>query len=127
MKKLFIALLLVAGLFTACQSEAESCIKKMGDLIEKVVKEGSKYTSEDWDKISQEFDELVEEAQQIKDLTDEQKAEISKLQGKFSGTVMKQGFDSLMKDGTKELEKVGSAIEGFLEGLSDGEKKDDSK
>jgi len=49
-----------------------------------------------------------------------------KLQGKFSGTMMKKGFDSLMKDADKimkdagsELEKAGKAIEGFLEGLGD--------
>ena len=51
-----------------------------------------------------------------------------KLQGKFSGTMMKKGFDSLMKDADKvikdagkEIEKVGKAIEGFLEGLGDEE------
>jgi len=44
-----------------------------------------------------------------------------KLQGKFSGTVMKKGFDTLMKDLGEEMEKAGEALEGFLEGLSSEE------
>ena len=76
--------------------------------------------------MSQEFDELVQRAEELEGLTDEQKQEIMKLQGKFSGTMMKKGFDSLMKDADKvikdagkEIEKVGKAIEGFLEGLGE--------
>lgn len=115
MKKLLIMLFGLV-LLAACQPKAEACIEKLGDLIEKVAKEGEDFTEADWEAVSKEFEALVEEAQQIEGLTDEQKAEIRKLQGKFSGTVMKKGFDSLLKDGSEELEKIGNAIEGFIEG-----------
>ena len=54
-------------------------------------------------------------------LSDEQKKEILKLQAKFNGAAVKKGFDKLMKDAGKELEKAGEAIEGFLEGLKEEE------
>lgn len=119
MKKNLFTLLIAAFALTACQPSAASYIEDMKDFVEKVAEEGSEYTSEQWEEVSREFDELVQRAQELDGLTDEQKKEIMKLQGKFSGTVMKKGFDSLMKDAGKELEKAGEAIEGFLEGLSE--------
>ncbi len=126
MRKLLFALLIAAFALTACKPSAASYIEDMKEFVEKVAKEGSEYTSEQWEEVSREFDELVQRAQELEGLTDEQKKEIRKLQGKFSGTMMKKGFDSLMKDADKvikdagkELEKAGEAIEGFLEGLSE--------
>ncbi|MBE6284332.1 MAG: hypothetical protein E7098_08320 [Mediterranea massiliensis] len=126
MKKLFFTLLIAAFALTACKPSAEKYIDDLKDLVERIAEEGSEYTSEQWEEVSQEFEALIEKVQQLEGLTDEQKQEIMKLQGKFSGTMMKKGFDSLMKDADKimkdagsELEKAGKAIEGFLEGLGD--------
>ena len=126
MKKLFFTLLIAAFALTACKPSAERYINDLKNFVEKVSEEGSDYTAEQWEKVSQEFDELLQRAEELEGLTDEQKQEIMKLQGKFSGTMMKKGFDSLMKDADKvikdagkEIEKVGKAIEGFLEGLGE--------
>ena len=128
MKKLFFTLLIAVFTLTACQPKAERYINDLKNFVEKVAEEGSDYTTEQWEKVSQEFNELVQRAEELEGLTDEQKQEIMKLQGKFSGTMMKKGFDSLMKDADKvikdagkEIEKVGKAIEGFLEGLGEEE------
>ena len=83
------------------------------------MEEGEDYTAEQWKAANQKFDELVRKAQEMEGLTEEQKKEILKLKGKFSGAAVKKGFDKLMKDAGKELEKAGEAIEGFLEGLKE--------
>ena len=61
------------------------------------------------------IEEAISEASRHKDSV----SEILKLKGKFSGAAVKKGFDKLMKDAGKELEKAGEAIEGFLEGLKE--------
>ncbi len=121
MKKLLFMLLLALVTLTACQPSAASYIDDLKEFVEKVAEEGSEYTAEQWEEVSKEFDELIKKAEELEDLTDEQKKEIMKLQGKFSGTVMKKGFDTLMKDLGEEMEKAGEALEGFLEGLSSEE------
>lgn len=128
MKKLFFTLLIATFALVACKPTAASYIDDLKEFVEKVAKEGSDYTNEQWEQVSQEFNELLQRAEELEGLTDEQKQEIMKLQGKFSGTMMKKGFDSMMKDADrvikdagKEIEKVGKAIEGFLEGLSEEE------
>lgn len=117
MKKLIFVLGLIV--FTACKPSAESYIRDMKDLIEDVMEEGSEYTAEQWEAVNREFDELIQKAQELEELTEDQKKEILKLQGKFNGATVKKGFDKWMKDAGKELEKVGEAIEGFLEGIQD--------
>lgn len=121
MKKLWFMLLVAFVVLTACQPSAASYINDLKAFVEKVAEEGSEYTAEQWEEVSKEFDELVKKAEELEGLTDEQKKEIMKLQGKFSGTVMKKGFDTLMKDLGEEMEKAGEALEGFLEGLSSEE------
>lgn len=119
MKKLLFVLLIGCFVLTSCQPTAEGYISDLKDLVEKVAEEGSEYSEEQLEKISQEFDELVKKAEELEELTDEQKKEIIKLQGKFSGAVMKGGFDKLIKDAGKELEKAGEAIKGFMEGVTE--------
>ena len=121
MKKLLFVLLAALFVFSSCQLFAETYLGDMKDLIEEVMEEGGDYTAEQWEKVSQEFEKLVQKAQELENLTDEQKKEILKLQAKFNGAAVKKGFDKLMKDAGKELEKAGEAIEGFLEGLKEEE------
>lgn len=128
MKKILMILAVACLVLSACKPTAANYIDDLKELVEKVAKEGGDYTEEEWEEVSREFDELLQRAEEFEGLTDEQKQEIMKLQGKFSGTMMKKGFDSLMKDADKvmkdagkEIEKVGKAIEGFLEGLSEEE------
>mgnify|MGYP003549973695 CR=1 FL=1 len=52
---------------------------------------------------------------------EEQKKEISKLQGKFKGVVLKSGLDHIIDDTTIKLEKAGETIKGFFEGLDKDE------
>ena len=121
MKKFLFALLVGCFALTACQPTAESYISELKDLVEKIAEEGSEYSEEQWEKISQEFDELLKKAEELEGLTEEQKKEIANLKGKFSGAMMKGGFDKLMKDASKELEKAGEAIKGFLDGIKEDE------
>ena len=121
MKKNLLVWLVGFFMLSSCQPTAEGYINELRDLVEKIAEEGSEYSEEQWEKISQEFDELKEKAEELEGLTEEQKKEIAKLQGKFSGAMMRGGFDKLMKDAGKELEKAGEAIKGFLDGMSNEE------
>ena len=121
MKKVLFALLIGLVSLTACKPTAEGYINNLNDLIEKVVEEGSEYTEEQWEKISKDFEELVKKAEELEGLTEEQKKEISKLQGKFKGVVLKSGLNHIIDDTTIKLEKAGETIKGFFEGLDKDE------
>lgn len=121
MKKVLFALLIGLVALTACKPTAEGYINDLNDLIEKIVEEGSEYTEEQWEKISKDFEELVKKAEELEGLTEEQKKEISKLQGKFKGVVLKSGLDHIIDDTTIKLEKAGETIKGFFEGLDKDE------
>ena len=64
---------------------------------------------------------MVKKAEELEGLTEEQKKEISKLQGKFKGVVLKSGLDHIIDDTTIKLEKAGETIKGFFEGLDKDE------
>lgn len=125
MKKLFCMLLVALWVLASCKPAGERYVDELKSFVEKIVAEGDEYTSEKWEEVNRQYDELMKKAEQLKDLTDEQKEEIARLRGKYSGTVVKKGFDSLMDKAGETLNEAGNAIGGFLEGL--GSDKDDSK
>lgn len=115
---LLIASFTVLLWMTACAPSAEGYIDEVKTFIETVATEGADYTEEDWKEVGKEFKELLEKANEVEGLTDEQKKELAKLEAKFSGVMTKKNLDKVMEDASEEIEKVGKAIEGFLEGLA---------
>ena len=100
MKKLFFTLLIAVFALTACKPSAERYISDLKNFVEKVAEEGSDYTAEQWEKVSQEFDELVQRAEELEGLTDEQKKEIKEY---LAGNLCRCTGYQAMVDAVKSL------------------------
>lgn len=119
-----IRMALVASLtilsLSACQPTAKDCIEDLQDLVEEVKENGKDYTEEQWADVQERYDKLVEKAEQIKEMTPEETRELAKVQGAYAAEIVKDGADNLRKG----MEKAGKALEGFMEGLTEGSEED---
>ena len=95
-----VALLFAFSLLTSCQSKEE----KMESLCKTVEKDS--FDVKDIDALKAKFDAITETAKDC-NFTNEQLKEVAQLSARFTKAIAK-----------KALERVGSAVDGFLEGLS---------
>jgi len=118
MKKIlfFIAALV---LMVSCSSNLPNQFTKLAENVEK---NGASFSQEQWDNVSDKFEELMEEYNEnINKFTSEQKEEINAAIGKFQAAVVTAGF-SQVGDAINEAAK---GLEGFLEGLAGDTESDD--
>ena len=99
----------VAALFTfcfltSCQSKEEKVISQLESLCKTVEKDS--FSVDDIDSLQDKFDAVRETAKEC-DFTNEQLKEVAKLEARFTKAIAK-----------KAIERVGSALDGILDGLS---------
>ena len=127
MKKYLMGLLLVlsAVVFQACQEKNR--VDELKDFVEKVQKEGSDYTEEQWQEVNAEFTKLLDKLNDYKDLSPEEVKEIAKYQAEYATAAFKEHAGKFMQEADKTLEQAGAALEGALEGLTDDDETEDSE
>ena len=116
MKKYLMGLLLVlsAVVFQACQEKNR--VDELKDFVEQICEKGGTYTEEQWEKVNDKFSELLEKLESYDDLTPEELNEIARLQGKYAAEAFKRHGQQFQQ----ELEKAGKMLEGFMEGMDEG-------
>lgn len=103
MKKLmFVALMAVMVLMTACQQSKEDYIKEFKSFVNEVSEECADYTEDDWKGVAKEFEALVKQAEQYEDLTAEETLELAGIQAEYAGLQAKKGINKVI-DGVKDL------------------------
>lgn len=124
MKKYILPALLAFSLmgFQSCQSN-QSRIDDLKDLVEEIQDNGKEYTAEQWEEASAKFDKLLEKINSYDDLSQEELEEVAKLQGQYAAAVFKKSGKAIME----EMEKAGVALDGFLEGISEGMDEENKK
>lgn len=120
MKKLFMAALLGgASLLCLGSCESKSRVDELKEFVEKVEKEGSSYTEEQWEEVNEEFSKMLDKLNEYEDMTPEELQEVAKLQGEFAAKAFKE-------QAGKAMEKAGAMLDGFMQGLTgDTEKEED--
>ena len=108
-------------LFSSCDKK-QRAIDNLSDLVEKVEKNASEYTEEDWVEVNQQYDKLVAEIDKY-DYSGKDSERISKLKGKYAGIKARNTISKFVDGIDKTAKEVKGAIEGFTEGLTDGKKK----
>jgi len=78
----------------------------------------SDLNQEDWTDLERDYTNLLSEIEIENKLSDEERADFSKLQGRYSSLILKKGIN----DFNKTIENVSNQIDGFMEGF-----KSDSK
>lgn len=122
MKKLFMAALLGgASLLCLGSCEPKSRVDELKVFVEKVEKEGSSYTEEQWEEVNEEFSKMLDKLNEYEDMTPEELQEVAKLQGEFAAKAFKE-------QAGKAMEKAGAMLDGFMQGLTGDteEEEDDS-
>lgn len=117
MKKYILPVLLVLSMmgFQSCQSN-QSRIDDLKDLVEDIQDNGKDYSAKQWEEASAKFDKLLEKINSYDDLSQEELEEVARLQGQYAATVFKNSGKAIME----QMEKAGAAIDGFIEGISEG-------
>ncbi len=100
---------------TSCDTNSRA-FSEMQSICEDIEENFDKYTEKDFKEITARFAE-IEEKMEARDLDDDEKQELAKLKGRYYGAFTKGAINSA-KDEIKRIgNKVGSAIEGFVEGV----------
>jgi len=105
-------------MFSSCDKK-QHAIDNLSDLVEKVEKNASDFTEEDWAEVDQQYDKIIAEIDKYDYSSDDSKR-ISKLKGKYSGLKTRNTFNKIVDGIDKTAKEVKGAIEGFTEGLSGG-------
>ena len=103
MKKfIYVALMAVMVMMTACQQSKEDYIKEFKSFVTEVSEDCADYTDADWEKAVKEFEALVKQAEQYEDITAEEAVELAAVQAKFAGLKAKKGINKVI-DGVKDI------------------------
>ena len=105
-------------MFPSCDKK-QYAIDNLSDLVEKVEKNASDFTEEDWAEVNQQYDEIIAEIDKYDYSSDDSKR-ISKLKSKYSGIKTRHTFNKCVDGIDKTAKEVKGAIEGFAEGLTGG-------
>ncbi len=105
-------------MFPSCDKKQHT-IDTLSDLVEKVEKNASDFTEEDWAEVNQQYDEIIAEIDKYDYSSDDSKR-ISKLKSKYSGIKTRHTFNKFVDGIDKTAKEVKGAIEGFAEGLTGG-------
>jgi len=114
----FLTALLCIFVLCSCDKK-QYAIDNLSDLVEKVEKNASDFTEEDWAEVDQQYDKIIAEIDKYDYSSDDSKR-ISKLKGKYSGLKTRNTFNKIVDGIDKTAKEVKGAIEGFTEGLSGG-------
>ena len=119
-RNVFVSFVFLVCLFTflSCNPK-QRAIDNLSDLVEKVEKNASEYTEEDWVEVNQQYDKLIAEIDKY-EYTGKESERISKLKGKYVGIKARNTISKFVDDIDKTAKEVKGAIEGFTEGLTDG-------
>lgn len=112
MMKKILMLVLISFCLSACQTK-DSYIEDFKEFVENVKDEMKDYTENDWKEIDEKFKDLstIQYNKFEGELSDEEKAEVAKLQATYVGLKLKTG----VRDVSKRVDK-------FLDGIKEKSK-----
>ena len=118
MKKLFLCsvfALLCLLTFVSCNKK-QNAIDNLRNFVEKVEKNASQYTTEDWEGANAEFDELILETEKY-EYSGEDTQYIAELKGKYAGIKAKYSAHKFIEGLDKAAKELKGAIDGFTKGV----------
>ena len=117
----FVVLVCLFALFSC--NQRQRAIDNLSDLVEKVEKNASEYTEEEWTEVNQQYDEIIAEIEKY-DYSSKDSERISKLKGKYAGIKTRNTISKFVDNIDKTAKEVKGAIEGFADGLTGGNDSD---
>lgn len=87
-------------------------------FVNKVEKNASSYTKEDWNSVTDQFADLVEEYQKSYDkLSKEDRQRIDKAIGRFGAIAIKSGMSSAVQTVNEAVSGLSSTLQNVVEGV----------
>lgn len=117
MKKisLLMAVIALALVAVSCTSMLPARFER---FVNKVEKNASSYTKEDWNSVTDQFTKLVEEYQKSYDkLSKEDRQRIDKAIGRFSAIAIKSGMSSAVQTINEAVSGLSSTLQNVVEGV----------
>lgn len=117
MKKisLLMAVIALALVAVSCTSMLPARFER---FVNKVEKNASSYTKEDWNSVTDQFTKLVEEYQKSYDkLSKEDRQRIDKAIGRFSAIAIKSGVGSVIQTVNETVSGLSSTLQNVIEGV----------
>lgn len=117
MKKisLLMAVIALALVAVSCTSMLPARFER---FVNKVEKNASSYTKEDWNSVTDQFTKLVEEYQKSYDkLSKEDRQRIDKAIGRFSAIAIKSGVSSAVQTINEAVSGLSSTLQNVVEGV----------
>lgn len=112
MKKIFLLLVIV---LVATAGRKERLAEKIVRLADTTVENADKYTQEQWDKVSAQFDGLLKEYKERYDsFTPEERARINKAIGRFSKAATVHGATKVSNSINEFMAGVGGKLDDFF-------------
>ena len=117
MKKYFLLIALVALTLAAvsCKSMLPGRFER---FVNKVEKNASSYTKEDWNSVTDKFTKLVDEYKNSYDkLSKEDRQRIDKAIGRFGAIAIKSGIGSVIQTVNETMSGLSSTLKSVIEGV----------
>ncbi|MBR6346699.1 MAG: hypothetical protein IKR69_04850 [Bacteroidales bacterium] len=118
MKKIVLFLLAAVALVTLLSSDG-TLVQQFEEFVNKVDKESASYTEEDWDKVSDQFDALMEVYKnEYENISRDDRELISKSIGRYRAMVVKTGASKLSEQFNKSISEMSVKFQELVGGLS---------
>ena len=118
MKKIVLFLLAAVALVTLLSSDG-TLVQQFEEFVNKVDKESASYTEEDWDKVSDQFDALMEVYKnEYENISRDDRELISKSIGRYRAMVVKTGASKLSEQFNKSISEMSVKLQELVGGLS---------
>jgi hypothetical protein len=106
----------IVALFIFSCNQPNSEIQSATKMIDRAEQTNEALTESDLEQLEKKMDQLQKNLDQNRDkYPDEQVKEIGKLQGRYTSVIVKKGIS----DFKKSVKDIGNQMEGFIEGMSD--------
>lgn len=118
---LFVKVLLILAVTSVSCVSNVSLSARLADILE-YVETSESISDEEWEYIKEDYYLLVDEFKaNISTYTEEEKSQIYEQIGKMSGIIAKREAGQTIGRFNEVLESLPSMLDGFLEGITDGE------
>ena len=116
-----LTLCLLVAFMSSCQTKTqeEKVISKMKALAERVESNNETYTDAEWDKVTNEYEALQQEAKKC-DFTTEQLKDLAKVEAELTAAIAKQGAKRVGSDIKDAIEEGKEALEDVFDGIKEG-------
>lgn len=122
MKRIFLTIcvtLISSMILCSCKSKEEKVIDQLNNLVENVEKNSSDWDLNQWEKAFEEMEKIHQEMGDC-NFSNSQLQELGEVEGRLTSIMISKGAATLGTDLSSFLEGAASFVQGYQEGVEEG-------